>query len=481
MPNNTSSTINDNSHKNSPFGGWGASWIWGASVLFCVAAILFFGLAYPHHLHYQEQFQLFLFDGSYVWDIIKVPGGIADLLGRFCTQFFLYAWVGAIIIALLLVVVQLLTQALVRSAYLYGLTFVPSFLLWMFLLDENALLGGVWAALITLAAVCCLSKLPNGWTKRILIVLAIPVVYWMVGCPLPTDRMWFGVHYHRYPTVFPWLIWIALISAFLLALLGRWVNRKFKATEGWIVPLLSFALVAVVMGTIVWKNSNFKAEKVMQYDFMARHQQWNRILETIAKEKPNNQIGVTVQNLALAMQGQLIAHGGEYNQNGLSGLLPEVQRDATSPLPTSEAFYQLGMINIAQRTVFEAQEAILDFQKSGRCYKRLAQTNLINGDYEVARKYLIALQKTLFYKEWADETIKLLGDEKAIAKHPEYGHLRQMAYNKDFYFSDHTTPQMLQDLYTSNTNNRLAYEYMMAAFLLTGDQESFYHFAPKNR
>ena len=56
------------------------------------------------------------------------------------------------------------------------------------------------------------------------------------------------------------------------------------------------------------------------------------------------------------------------------------------------------MITVAQRTVFEAQEAILDFQKSGRCYQRLAQTYLILGNYEVARKYLIALQKTLFYR-----------------------------------------------------------------------------------
>ena len=117
----------------------------------------------------------------------------------------------------------------------------------------------------------------------------------------------------------------------------------------------------------------------MQYDFMACHQQWNRILETVNAEKPNNQIGVTVQNLALAMHGMLLEHMSEYNQNGIAGLLPDVKEDATSPLPTAEAFYQLGMINVAQRTVFEAQEAILDFQKSGRCYKRLAQTNLING------------------------------------------------------------------------------------------------------
>ena len=83
-----------------------------STLLFFVAVLLFFGLVYPHHLHYQEQYQLFLFDSNYVWEIVRLPGGTADLLGRFCTQFFLYAWVGALIIAILLSVVQLLTLRL---------------------------------------------------------------------------------------------------------------------------------------------------------------------------------------------------------------------------------------------------------------------------------------------------------------------------------------------------------------------------------
>ena len=453
------------------------------TLLFAVAVVLFFGLAYPHHLHYQEQYQLFLFDSNYVWDIVRHPGGVVDMLGRFCTQFFLFAWVGAAIIAVLLSAVQLLTLRLTNLQFsifnvqwTYGLSFVPSFLLWLFLLDENALLGGVWAVLLTLLAIWGLSRLPGGWIRRILIIIAIPILYWMVG------PAWDGTHYHRYPTVVPVLLYAAWLSAIILPLLMRLVIRGKKqekssvakySLSSFLFPLSSFILVSVVMGTLVWKNANFKAEKVMQYDFMACHQQWNRILETVNVEKPNNQIGVTVQNLALAMRGMLLAHMFDYHQNSIHGLLPDVKTDATSPMPTAEAFYQLGMINVAQRTVFEAQEAILDFQKSGRCYKRLAQTNLINGQYEVARKYLMALQKTLFYRDWANETLPLLWNEKAIASHPEYGRLRQCAYNEDFYFSDHVTPEMLESLYYRNTDNRMAYQYLLAYCMLTGDQERY--------
>jgi len=435
------------------------------TLLFGVAVLLFFGLVYPHHLHYQEQYQLFLFDNSYVWEIVREPGGVADLLGRFCTQFFLYAWVGALIIALLLCSVQLLTLRLFNVQWLYGLSFVPSFLLWLFLLDENALLGGVWAVLLTLLAVGGIVCLPKGWTRCIFVLVAIPILYWVaLG----------GNHYYRYPTAIPTLLYAAWLSAIVLPIAVRFLHRfQCSPQPSVLIPLASFALVAVVMGTFVWKNTNLKAEKVMQYDFMASHQQWNRILATATAEKPNNQIGVTVQNLALAMHGQLADHLFEYNQNGIAGLLPEVQRDATSPMPTAEAFYQLGMIAIAQRTVFEAQEAILDFQKSGRCYKRLAQTNLILGSYEVARKYLMALKKTLFYRQWADETLPLLGDEEAIAKHPEYGRLRQMLCHENFYFGDHVTADMLESLFFSNTDNRVALEYLRAYYMLTGDRDRY--------
>ena len=449
-----------------------------------MAVVLFFALGYPHHLHYQEQYQLFLFDSTYVWEIVREPGGVADLLGRFSTQFFLYAWVGALIIGLLLAAVQLLTLRLSGSGSLYGLSFVPAFLLWLFLLDENTLMGGVWAVLLTLLAfwgILSLRKKLSTISYSLFTIVAILLLYLLVGpvcLPIPIESLWTGAHYHRYPTVFPWLLWGAAFSIWGLMGIALLIHRfpKHFSLHSPLSSHLLTALVVAIMGSVVWKNANFRAEKVMQYDFMARHQQWNRILETVNKEKPNNQIGVTVQNLALAMHGVLLDQLFNYHQNGIAGLLPDVKEDATSPLPTAEAFYQLGMINVAQRTVFEAQEAILDFQKSSRCYMRLAQTNLINGQYEVARKYLSALQKTLFYRDWAEETLPLLGDEAAIARHPEYGRLRKMAYDDDFYFSDHVTPEMLQSLYLRNRDNGLAYQYLVAYFLLTGDQEGYNNF-----
>ena len=254
------------------------------TLLFGVAGLLFFGLAYPHHLHYQEQFQLFLFDSTYTWDIITLPGGISDLLGRFSTQFFLYAWVGALIIAVLLSAVQLLTLRFMKGGWLYGLSYVPSCLLWLFLLDENALLGGVWAVLLTLLAACLFSHLSGGWIRRILLIAAIPVLYWMVGpicvvcflllsphprrsvwyygvfvllavmliilacyLPVPANSLWFGIHYYRYPTDIPVLLWAASLSVFILALAARLLSH-WNSSDSIVAALCSFALIAIGMG-----------------------------------------------------------------------------------------------------------------------------------------------------------------------------------------------------------------------------------------
>lgn len=269
------------------------------TLLFGVSALLFFGLAYPHHLHYQEQYQLFLFDSSYMWDVIALPGGVADLLGRFSTQFFLYAWVGAAIIAILLSVIQLLTLGLANWGRFYGLSYVPAFLLWIFLLDENALLGGVWAVVLTLSASLAINKMADGWTRRILTAMFIPLLFWIAGpvsivfcilqirranhfiwniatmllfvlmplalahcLPVLDGSLWRGIHYHRYPTVTPTMLWMAVLA--LVILLGVQgvkgvkdectCRYKSHTPNDILLTFASFAVVAVVMAVMVWKT-----------------------------------------------------------------------------------------------------------------------------------------------------------------------------------------------------------------------------------
>ncbi|MDD3359579.1 MAG: DUF6057 family protein, partial [Parabacteroides sp.] len=178
-------------------------------------------------------------------------------------------------------------------------------------------------------------------------------------------------------------------------------------------------------------------------------------------------------NLALCQKGVMGDRMFHYMQNGTEGLLPMFDRDYLLPMMVGEIYYHLGLINTAQRFAFEGMEAIPDYKKSARCIKRLAETNLINGTYDIARKYLLILQNTLFYRDWATETLTYLGDEAKINAHPEWGKLRKYRPKEDFLFSEDQQDVMLGILIQQEPTNRMAYEYLMAYYLLKKDLQHF--------
>jgi hypothetical protein len=104
---------------------------------------------------------------------------------------------------------------------------------------------------------------------------------------------------------------------------------------------------------------------------------------------------------------------------------------------------------------------------------RLAETNLINGNYEVSGKYLHLLQKTWYYKVWATNALNTMTDEKLIDAHPEWGMLRQIRTKEDFLFSEGEKDMMLGVLFRQNQQNRIVYEYLMAYTLLNKDLTHF--------
>lgn len=474
-----------------------------------IAVLLFFGICYPHHLHFQEQNQLFLFDADYVNSILSVPGGLADLAGRFLTQFFLIAWAGAAIIATLILCVFLLTYRTTPKGLFEAASLIPAATLWIYYCDENALLGPIVAVLLSLLAYWGLSAINQKVVQRIVFLISAPILYWALGpiaiitfglylassirlrdkedikfgaaaifilivmpivaqycVNIPLERLFLSPHYYRIVTTYPTILMIVVVAAIATPLLPTTSNNRWTAGALWIVAI-------ILCGYTVKNKYNERSEDVMSYDFMCRYQQWNRLINTANERKPKNSLSCTAVNLALGMRGLLANHMFEYNQNGFAGILPDFERDFVSPLTTGEVYYQLGMINTAQRYVFEAQEAIPDYQKSGRCFKRLAETNLISGNYEVARKYLEALSKTIFYSDWAEEVMPLLNNEKAISEHQEYGRIRSFMPNEDYMFQSSEIPELLSRQYNANTKNQLAYEYLGCAYLLNKDLDSF--------
>ena len=481
------------------------------TVLCAVVFYLFFAVRYPYHLHFQEQYQLFEFTWAYFVSVASAPGGLADWLGRFVTQFFYYAPAGAAFLAILLVSVQLLCFASCsrKTLPVYALSFIPASLLLAFFCDENALAGALPALIINLgAAVLCL-LIKKDESRHITQILSIPLLYMACGsltivfvlvtllrenklslpvklsmlaiialCPLaaylvfpyPLQRLFTGIHYYRYHNLVPALLWISAAATVLVVILASFKFVGKNPVAGGVL----FVLVAVGGAFIVNRASDMGKEEWMRYDFMVRMRMWNRIMQTADAKNPTSPKTVSCLNLALSMTGRLPDSQFSYFQNGPDGLLPEFQRDHTSPVSTGEAYWFLGMVNTAQRFAFEAQESIPDFQKSARCYVRLAETNIVNGDTDVAVKYLRALEHTMFYRKWARETLELLESGQIFEHRPELARARDFRLkDHDFLFSGDEMDSMLGLLNVENPANTMAVDYLMAWCLLKKDLDRF--------
>ena len=509
------------------------------SLLFGVAVVIFWAVPFVGGLCFQEQYQMFLFDTGYFLDRIVLPGGLADYISEFLVQFYYMPVLGGAIIALLLMGIQAAVWGLMKQ---YGarhdfpgylLSFLPSIALWCAMGDQNVLLSFVVALFGALVIGWIHNRFHNRLVKVVFELVSTALVYWFLGpvvflyaalmigdtlknakqkgnvffgigysaCILiltvawillttqtlqyPLYRIFAGLNYYRYPGAISPLPFVVMVWAVVIPFLGMIpCHRKSlqKLQQSKVVIVLSYVLVIVASWFGIKASFDEMTYELIDYDFLVRTEQWDKIIEKAEKKQATTPLSVSCVNLALSQKGVLADRLFEFYQNGGEGLFPTFTRDMISPVSTAEIFFRLGMVNDAERYMFEAQEAIPNYRKSARLTRRIIECEIINGNYQVAAKLLRRLQKTLFYSNWANQMMALLGNEKAINRHPIYGKLRKYREKKqDFLFSDQEMDQMLGLLFLNDNHNRMAYEYLMCYELLQRDMEKFMQYYPLGR
>ena len=515
------------------------SWKPLLSLLFGVAVVVFWSVPYMSGLCFQEQYQMFLFDTGYFLERIVLPGGLADYISEFLVQFYYMPVLGGAIIALLLMSIQAISWGLMKQYGMksdfpgYLLSFVPSIVLWCAMGDQNLLLSFVVALTGALLMGWIHNRFHNRLVKVVFELVSTALVYWFLGpvvflyavlmigdtlmkgkqkghllsslgysaCLLiltvawillttqslqyPLYRIFSGLNYYRYPgTVSPLplgvMIWTVVVVFFgMVPDRHAWIK---KLQQSKMVMALSYVLVIVASWFGIKASFDEMTYDLIDYDFLVRTEQWDKIIEKAEKKPATTPLSVSCVNLALSQKGVLADRLFEFYQNGGEGLFPTFTRDMISPVSTAEIFFRLGMVNDAERYMFEAQEAIPNYRKSARLTRRIVECEIINGNYQVAAKLLRRLQKTLFYRNWANQMMALLGNEKAINRHPVYGKLRKYREKKqDFLFSDREMDQMLGLLFLNDNHNKMAYEYMVCYELLQRDMEKFMQYYPLGR
>ena len=509
------------------------------SLLFGVAVVIFWAVPFVGGLCFQEQYQMFLFDTGYFLERIVLPGGLADYISEFLVQFYYMPVLGGAIIALLLMGIQAAVWGLMKQ---YGarhdfpdylLSFLPSIALWCAMGDQNVLLSFVVALFGALVIGWIHNRFHNRLVKVVFELVSTALVYWFLGpvvflyaalmigdtlknakqkgnvfsgigysavililtvawillttqtLQYPLYRIFAGLNYYRYPGAISPLPFVVMVWAVVIPFLGMIPCRQKslqKLQQSKVVMVLSYVLMIVASWFGIKASFDEMTYELIDYDFLVRTEQWDKIIEKAEKKPATTPLSVSCVNLALSQKGMLADRLFEFYQNGGEGLFPTFTRDMTSPVSTAEIFFRLGMVNDAERYMFEAQEAIPNYRKSARLTRRIIECEIINGNYKVAAKLLRRLQKTLFYSNWANQMMALLDNEKAINRHPIYGKLRKYREKKqDFLFSDREMDQMLGLLFLNDNHNRMAYEYLMCYELLQRDMEKFMQYYPLGR
>ena len=446
---------------------------WGLSVLLGIGIFLFWYVAYPHALSYQEQYQLFLWTWDYFVERISLPGGFADWLGEFIVQFYYIEWLGALLLALLFVAMQRITGTVLRDTIFsenWIIRTVPVILvaivLWL-MGDINVLLSLPVAIILALALACIRLSKPLSWID----LLIVPIAYWLIG-----------------PAV-----WIYVIIRVIQ------IGWKHLWTAGWLVAvqLMAYAwllpqwpLQQVMTGLNYYRIplhypqlSGYDKDmyELIRLDYLVRNERWDEIVKRAGEHQVKTPFWSNCVNLALSQKRLLADRMFDFWQSGEEALIMPRTRDLTSMLPSAETFWRLGMVNSAQRYMFDTQESILNARKSGRCTKRIAECMIVNGHYQTAAKQLNLLKKSLFYRSWAKDAEAMMKDEATINNHPVYGRLRQLRYKENFLYSYEELDKMFGLLFIrsqetgdrSQEVNKMALDYFMAQMLLKGNLQGF--------
>ncbi|MCQ7582431.1 DUF6057 family protein, partial [Salmonella enterica] len=430
---------------------------------------LIYALPLRAALSYEEQYQLFLSSWGYFAERMSVPGGLADYVSEWMTQWDHYPFAGAALVALTISGVQMMTwvvaKALGARAEHLALSLIPALLLWAYMGDADVLLSFGLSLVGALGLMLAYVKTPSPLWRCVLLVAGAPAGYWLLGpsagvavlfgvvvellhgrsaarvaasvgaalwmalvvigasyvVPYPLDRVAAGLNYHRFPEhiLAPQLALMAVVALTPVAIsLLRSAGRAAVVAEAGVVAVAGFFMLRM--------SFDQRTLDRLEYDYLVRTEQWDAIIAKARSRQPSTPTAVCAVNLALSQRGQLADRLFEFYQNGGSGLIPDFALNMQTPIASAEVFFRLGMINECERYMFEAQEAIPNYRKSGRLTRRIIECQITNGDYATARKLLHMMQKAPVYRRWACEQLTLIGNEKAVAAHPLYGRLRQL-------------------------------------------------------
>jgi len=226
-------------------------------------------------------------------------------------------------------------------------------------------------------------------------------------------------------------------------------------------------LIAIAASTVIFFfHSERKA--AFEVDYYLGNKQWKKVLEMGQRYQNNDHI-VHALNRALYHLGLLSSDMFCYNQSMRSFMLTAPE-EGHSPWNKIGTYYDLGAVNKCECVLADSLEK---YGERPELLKKLAVVRIAKNDIPTARIYLEALNKTLFYSGWASDCLKRLDADPNMSGDKEIQRLRSLMVYEDKGELEFLIEDMFIDLLKRNSKNRMAFEYLMAFYMLMGDSDGF--------
>ena len=237
-----------------------------------------------------------------------------------------------------------------------------------------------------------------------------------------------------------------------------------------------YAIALVMAGaSVALYTLDEGARRVLRANYLARMGMWEEFLKEVERYPSQEYPGSVMLDLnrALFETNQLGSRMFSYRQNPY--VLFELGARAVSYKGGCHVLLRLGRINEAEHAALEALE--LDGERA-ETLRQLAIIYIVKRQPEAARVFLGTLSKDIVHGQWAKGCLRRLDDDPLLSCDRQIQYLRSVMPLSDMVVTsaepvDASTRSMtmkeaiLLTLLARNRNNRMAFEYLMAYYLLT--------------
>lgn len=224
---------------------------------------------------------------------------------------------------------------------------------------------------------------------------------------------------------------------------------------------LGTAILFVVAGAAAFLSFDDRQQALLEVHHYACRRMWPQVLDA-ARRCPDSDYTINAVDRALYHTGRLNRDMCSYLQRPDALLLIGDDR-VLWHWHKFDTLIDLGLMNMAEKNL---NECMAMFGEHPMILKRLAMVSMVKGETDTARIYLGALSRTLFHNDWADAYLARLDSDPNLSADAEIQSLRARSLTKDYMTLFYAKEPILSTLVEQSGGNRMAFEYLMAWYML---------------